>query len=176
MSVSIFIVSFFDFSSRNLLLPTIRSILPVIDREFSAQFVSTLTIEQISAIRNSASPEVLTKPIYYAMVNLRPFDVPVASAVVFVGMIYLLLLTFFPFANSCRSDISLAFAARTVVLGDSSWDTGSRPFVDHLKYLKPRAACCVMIWTPRRSESPFLRSLRAELAGNGIKLLVKDAW
>ncbi|KAI0311955.1 hypothetical protein OF83DRAFT_1166149 [Amylostereum chailletii] len=40
------------------------------------------------------SPQVLTQPAFYTTNNLRPFDVPVATAVSFVGLIYLLILSF----------------------------------------------------------------------------------
>ncbi|KAJ7138271.1 hypothetical protein C8R44DRAFT_976059 [Mycena epipterygia] len=43
----------------------------------------------------STAPELAVRPIYYTTVNLRPFDVAVASAVTFVGFIYLLILSFF---------------------------------------------------------------------------------
>ncbi|KAJ7649067.1 hypothetical protein DFH06DRAFT_1421515, partial [Mycena polygramma] len=40
-------------------------------------------------------PQLGVQPIFYTVDNLRPFDVPVASAVTFVGLIYLLILSFF---------------------------------------------------------------------------------
>ncbi|KAJ7136852.1 hypothetical protein C8R44DRAFT_838261 [Mycena epipterygia] len=43
----------------------------------------------------STAPQVVTRPIGYTVTNLCPFDVAVASAVTFVGLIYLLILSFF---------------------------------------------------------------------------------
>ncbi|KAF7350041.1 DUF3533 domain-containing protein [Mycena venus] len=43
----------------------------------------------------STAPQVVTAPLGYTVANLRPFDIPVASAVTFVGLIYLLILSFF---------------------------------------------------------------------------------
>ncbi|KAF7310322.1 DUF3533 domain-containing protein [Mycena indigotica] len=43
----------------------------------------------------STAPALVSRPVYFTSVNLRPFDVPVASAVTFVGLIYLLILAFF---------------------------------------------------------------------------------
>lgn len=43
----------------------------------------------------SSSPQALTKPIGYSLVNLAPFNQPVGSAITFVGLIYLLILSFF---------------------------------------------------------------------------------
>ncbi|KAH8830295.1 hypothetical protein DL96DRAFT_1668205 [Flagelloscypha sp. PMI_526] len=40
-------------------------------------------------------PTILSTPISYTIVNVHPFDVPVATAVTFVGLIYLLILSFF---------------------------------------------------------------------------------
>ncbi|EJD03138.1 uncharacterized protein FOMMEDRAFT_20295 [Fomitiporia mediterranea MF3/22] len=42
----------------------------------------------------SRAPTVLTQPLYFTINNLRPFDVPVALAVDFVGLIYLLIIAF----------------------------------------------------------------------------------
>lgn len=40
------------------------------------------------------APQLITQPIYYATYSLRPFNVPVATAASFVGLIYLLILAF----------------------------------------------------------------------------------
>lgn len=40
------------------------------------------------------APQTITQPLGYVMNDLRPFDVPVAQAVVFVGLIYLLITSF----------------------------------------------------------------------------------
>ncbi|KAF8585956.1 hypothetical protein K439DRAFT_1409463 [Ramaria rubella] len=42
----------------------------------------------------SNAPGVVTQPMYYTLVNLRPFDVFAASAADFVGLIYLLIISF----------------------------------------------------------------------------------
>ncbi|KAJ3494215.1 hypothetical protein NLJ89_g10854 [Agrocybe chaxingu] len=43
----------------------------------------------------STSPQTIINPISYTIVNLIPFNQPVASAVAFVGLIYCLILSFF---------------------------------------------------------------------------------
>ncbi|KAJ6462502.1 hypothetical protein C8R45DRAFT_1178167 [Mycena sanguinolenta] len=43
----------------------------------------------------SKAPELAAQPISFGVDNVRPFDVPVASAVTFVGLIYLVILSFF---------------------------------------------------------------------------------
>ncbi|KAJ6522965.1 hypothetical protein DFH09DRAFT_200196 [Mycena vulgaris] len=45
--------------------------------------------------RRATAPCVVTNPVGYTVTNLRLFDVPVASAVTSVGLIYLLILSFF---------------------------------------------------------------------------------
>ncbi|KAF9030840.1 hypothetical protein BDZ89DRAFT_646755 [Hymenopellis radicata] len=42
-----------------------------------------------------SAPQALLRPISYSIVNLAPFDIPVAAAVDFVGLIFLLILSFF---------------------------------------------------------------------------------
>ncbi|KAG0147130.1 hypothetical protein CROQUDRAFT_43281 [Cronartium quercuum f. sp. fusiforme G11] len=41
-----------------------------------------------------SAPQTITEPLGYVINNLRPFDVPVAQATVFVGLIYLLIISF----------------------------------------------------------------------------------
>ncbi|KAJ3517197.1 hypothetical protein NLJ89_g643 [Agrocybe chaxingu] len=70
----------------------IEGSLQEITKDYAVRMVSELIRSNISlaAIR----PNVLVRPVYYTLVNVRPFDVPVASAVTFVGLIYLLILSF----------------------------------------------------------------------------------
>lgn len=42
----------------------------------------------------AASPQAVSLPFFYSEHNLAPFDIPVATAITFVGLIYLLILTF----------------------------------------------------------------------------------
>ncbi|EJD03137.1 uncharacterized protein FOMMEDRAFT_108265 [Fomitiporia mediterranea MF3/22] len=42
----------------------------------------------------SRAPTVVTQPMYFTINNLRPFDAPVATAVGYVGLIYLLIISF----------------------------------------------------------------------------------
>ncbi|KAJ6521096.1 hypothetical protein DFH09DRAFT_1193303 [Mycena vulgaris] len=43
----------------------------------------------------ATAPHVVTNPVDHTITNLRPFDLPVASAVTSVGLIHLLMLSFF---------------------------------------------------------------------------------
>ncbi|KAJ7154103.1 hypothetical protein C8R46DRAFT_1006043 [Mycena filopes] len=63
--------------------------------QFGLQFAKNMSsLPNIASIISTA-PQLISRPIYYTVDNLRPFDVPVASAVTFVGLIYLLILSFF---------------------------------------------------------------------------------
>ncbi|KAK0222406.1 hypothetical protein IW262DRAFT_1474117 [Armillaria fumosa] len=80
---------------RSLIRPSVQALLAVISQEFAQQFVEQLaSSSSLSAIARSA-PQILTEPISYTVNNLIPFDIPVASAITFVGLIYLLILSFF---------------------------------------------------------------------------------
>ncbi|KAJ6448361.1 hypothetical protein C8R45DRAFT_850375 [Mycena sanguinolenta] len=70
--------------------------LTAVSLKFALQFLQA----NISSSPNvgtilSKAPELVAQPISFGVDNVRPFDVPVASAVTFVGLIYLLILSFF---------------------------------------------------------------------------------
>ncbi|KAF9478431.1 hypothetical protein BDN70DRAFT_808791 [Pholiota conissans] len=62
--------------------------------QLATQLSQSIPAENIVSLL-SISPQTIVNPISYTIVNLLPFDQPVASAVVFVGLIYLLILSFF---------------------------------------------------------------------------------
>ncbi|PBK96260.1 hypothetical protein ARMGADRAFT_989972 [Armillaria gallica] len=77
---------------RSLIRPSVQALLAVVSQEFAQQFVTQLaSSSSLSSIARSA-PQILTEPISYTTNNLVPFDIPVASAITFVGLIYLLIL------------------------------------------------------------------------------------
>ncbi|KAG7441781.1 uncharacterized protein BT62DRAFT_982655 [Guyanagaster necrorhizus] len=80
---------------RSLIRPSVQALLIAICQEYAQQFVSQIaSSSSLSSIASSA-PQILTEPISYTTDNLVPFDIPVASAITFVGLIYLLILSFF---------------------------------------------------------------------------------
>ncbi|KAK0185364.1 hypothetical protein F5146DRAFT_1124883, partial [Armillaria mellea] len=98
---------------RSLIRPSVQALLAVVSQEFAQQFaVQLASSSSLSSIARSA-PQILTEPISYTANNLVPFDIPVyasipscftpnvikcpfnASAITFVGLIYLLILSFF---------------------------------------------------------------------------------
>ncbi|KAL0562956.1 hypothetical protein V5O48_019122, partial [Marasmius crinis-equi] len=82
---------------RSIIRPTAQGVLEATSERFALQFSRQLANSSSSNLQNLLSnvPQVFTRPIGYRIDNLRPFDVPVASAITFVGLIYLLILSFF---------------------------------------------------------------------------------
>jgi hypothetical protein len=52
----------------------------------------------------AAAPSTIHNAIYYTMVNLRPYNQPVATAITLVGLIYMLIFAFVITMsnNACR--------------------------------------------------------------------------
>ncbi|KAF7323563.1 DUF3533 domain-containing protein [Mycena kentingensis (nom. inval.)] len=70
--------------------------LQAITHQLAVGFLANLTASGTDLGRlASGAPDLLTRPVYYTIANIRPFDVPVANAVTFVGLIYLVILSFF---------------------------------------------------------------------------------
>jgi len=76
------------------LFPQIGKVLGGATESFNTQYIpsipgksSNLTTLLVNA------PELVSQPISYTVINTRPFDIPVAAAVEFVGLIYLLILS-----------------------------------------------------------------------------------
>lgn len=80
---------------RNLIRPTAQTQLDATSTIFAAQFARQIanlsTLPQLMA----TSPQTVVKPISYTINNLVPFAQPVATAATFVGLIYVLILSFF---------------------------------------------------------------------------------
>ncbi|KJA21331.1 hypothetical protein HYPSUDRAFT_42197 [Hypholoma sublateritium FD-334 SS-4] len=80
---------------RIILRPTVQATLDAISRGFANQVAQqAANLSNLPAIL-ATSPQTITAPIAYELVNLAPFDIPVATAVTFVGLIYQVILSFF---------------------------------------------------------------------------------
>ncbi|KAI0065677.1 hypothetical protein BV25DRAFT_1582379 [Artomyces pyxidatus] len=80
---------------KNIIRPIITGILDGVTASLNAHVVQTTAESgQNLTILAKSAPTLLTQPVSYTISNLRPFDVPVAAAVDFVGLIYLLILAF----------------------------------------------------------------------------------
>ncbi|KIY66183.1 hypothetical protein CYLTODRAFT_423687 [Cylindrobasidium torrendii FP15055 ss-10] len=79
---------------RSIIRPVSEATLQSIYDNFARQRVANMSSSTLGSLASS-SPQSLTKPVAHTLFNLAPFDVPVASAITFVGLIYLLILSFF---------------------------------------------------------------------------------
>ncbi|KAL1745590.1 hypothetical protein HDZ31DRAFT_81860 [Schizophyllum fasciatum] len=80
---------------RSILSPILKSTLQQIGDEYARQTASQLANSSSVSDILANAPQLITQPVSYTLVNVRPFDVPVASAVTFVGCIYQVILSFF---------------------------------------------------------------------------------
>ncbi|KXN88568.1 Nitrosoguanidine resistance protein SNG1 [Leucoagaricus sp. SymC.cos] len=82
---------------RNLIRPSAQAALQSIAESFATQFAiqqASSSPANVTALLTTA-PWIITKPISYTTYNITPFDVPVATALTFVGLIFLLIISFF---------------------------------------------------------------------------------
>ncbi|KAF7981868.1 hypothetical protein HWV62_31427 [Athelia sp. TMB] len=77
-----------------LILPNVQAPLQALCAQFAQSNAETLSTRENLPALASQAPQLLVQPIGYTVRNLRPFDIAVAAAVDFVGLIYLLILAF----------------------------------------------------------------------------------
>ncbi|KAF8965752.1 hypothetical protein BDZ97DRAFT_1810828 [Flammula alnicola] len=80
---------------RSLIRPSVQASLEAFSGAFAMQTAHQVANSSNLASLLTTSPQTVTAPISYTIVNLAPFDIPVATAVTFVGLIYQLILSFF---------------------------------------------------------------------------------
>ncbi|TFK75436.1 hypothetical protein BDN72DRAFT_757861 [Pluteus cervinus] len=78
---------------RTFLRPATETALQKITFSLSTEIIAEIQANS-TGFRAIASSTIV-RPVWYTVDNLRPFDVPVATAVTFVGLIYLLILAFY---------------------------------------------------------------------------------
>ena len=80
---------------RSILKPQAQQVFQKASAMFASEYAAQLASQGVNLTAlATTSPAVLTQPISFVEANIRPFDVPVATAVDFVGLIYLLVLSF----------------------------------------------------------------------------------
>ncbi|KXN86481.1 Nitrosoguanidine resistance protein SNG1 [Leucoagaricus sp. SymC.cos] len=80
---------------RGILLPSIQVGLTAVSVQFALRTARMVANSTILPQLLATSPQTITTPIAFQVFNLRPFDQPVASVVVFVGQLFVLILSFF---------------------------------------------------------------------------------
>ncbi|KAH9474354.1 Nitrosoguanidine resistance protein SNG1, partial [Psilocybe cubensis] len=80
---------------RNLIKPSVEGALDAIFKTIATQSAQQIANSTNLSELLTISPQTLVTPVSYRMTNLAPFDVPLATAVTFVGLIYQLILSFF---------------------------------------------------------------------------------
>ncbi|KAF9257619.1 hypothetical protein L218DRAFT_1016242 [Marasmius fiardii PR-910] len=82
---------------RAIIRPTVQEVLEATSEQFALQSARQITSSSAIDVQSllSNAPQVITRPVGYTVINMRPFDIPVATAITFVGLIYLLILSFF---------------------------------------------------------------------------------
>ncbi|KAJ7901270.1 hypothetical protein B0H13DRAFT_2028515 [Mycena leptocephala] len=119
-------VTFLGSEARNEMIYRIHIRIITAQLEQIAQTFALDIAQNVSSAPNlstllSKAPQIITRPVGYTVNNLRPFDVPVASAVTFVGLIYMLILSFFIVMvssgarDAARLDTRLALRSLVVV-------------------------------------------------------------
>lgn len=80
---------------RAVIRPNIETVLGGATESFNTQYIPSIPgrTSNLTALLVNA-PGLVSQPIAYTTINTRPFDVPVAAAVEFVGLIYMLILSF----------------------------------------------------------------------------------
>ncbi|KAF8179912.1 hypothetical protein BJ912DRAFT_1062709 [Pholiota molesta] len=80
---------------RNIALPVATSLLNTISKQFAIHVAQQAANASNLPTLLARSPQTITAPISYNIVNLAPFNIPVATAVTLVGLIYQVILSFF---------------------------------------------------------------------------------
>ncbi|KAJ3809871.1 hypothetical protein F5876DRAFT_89230 [Lentinula aff. lateritia] len=81
-----------------VLLPTVQAVLLSTSQKFAQSSATNLASSSSSSnLTNllARAPQIITQPISFVVNDLKPFDIPVATAMTYVGLIYTLILSFF---------------------------------------------------------------------------------
>ena len=79
--------------------PEIQSLAAIVTAQFGAQWTQQILDDSSVPVANlQAAPQALSPAIGFSIFNLRPFDPPVTLPAVTIGLIYLIIISFFSFA------------------------------------------------------------------------------
>ncbi|KIM36235.1 hypothetical protein M413DRAFT_31832 [Hebeloma cylindrosporum] len=80
---------------RSLIRPSVQGIMDGISQATAIQVAQRASSLPTLISILTTSPQTIVSPVSYRFDNLAPFDMPIATAVTFVGLIYQLILSFF---------------------------------------------------------------------------------
>ncbi|XP_006462285.1 hypothetical protein AGABI2DRAFT_119143 [Agaricus bisporus var. bisporus H97] len=80
---------------RALLLPSVQNTLMVISDRFALQQAQAIANSSVLPQLMTTAPRTVLLPISFQLFNIHPFNQPLASVVVTVGLIFVLILSFF---------------------------------------------------------------------------------
>ena len=103
------------------LIPQIVAVVGGAAEAFNTQYIPSIPgkSSNLTALLVDA-PALVSQPVWYTVDNIRPFDIPVAAAVEFVGLIYLLILSVRFFQSSsvtCKLTWGVQFVVTTIHYG-----------------------------------------------------------
>ncbi|KAH7888592.1 hypothetical protein F5I97DRAFT_722046 [Phlebopus sp. FC_14] len=105
----------------------LTSVLTSVAKTYSLNMAKQLASRTDLSTLLTAAPLLVTQPLGFVLNDLRPFDVPVASAVDYVGLIYLLILSFFMtnqlLAAYTQSGFGRRLKLRSLILIRLLWPT-----------------------------------------------------
>ncbi|TFK48865.1 hypothetical protein OE88DRAFT_1713943 [Heliocybe sulcata] len=102
---------------RAFISPITQGILTQTSQRFAVRFLPQLASSGVNITSLAlAAPSVVSQPVGFTLDNVRPFDVPVASAVDLVGLIYLLILSFIASMINCAARETVSGIDRLLTL------------------------------------------------------------
>ncbi|KAJ3902838.1 hypothetical protein F5879DRAFT_804712, partial [Lentinula edodes] len=81
-----------------VLLPTVQAVLLSASQKFAQSYATNLASSSSSSNLTNLlahAPQIIMQPISFIVNDLKSFDIPVATAMTYVGLIYTLILSFF---------------------------------------------------------------------------------
>ncbi|KAG1734751.1 uncharacterized protein EDB91DRAFT_586266 [Suillus paluster] len=97
---------------RGAINPQVTSILTNVSHTFALSLSQRLASRPDISTLLQTAPQLVIQPLAFVVNDLRPFDAPVASAVDFVGLIYLLILAFVLTNQLLAARVETGFARR----------------------------------------------------------------
>ncbi|KAH8928220.1 hypothetical protein BT69DRAFT_1257573 [Atractiella rhizophila] len=84
-----------ELAAGNFVVPLTTAILQNVSLDLRREYTTNWLANSSNTARVSETPiDLLVNPVSYTMVNLHPYDIPLATALTFVGLIYVMVFAF----------------------------------------------------------------------------------